>query len=125
MSRSDQHITFQLPRSSLKIAGIAFCAGLLLFLVVWLNARRNTDFYRATPTQPQTDMAEAAPLPEPLPAGAGASDDKSLRGNQRHERPVAQCLPQLEEMRPRFPVAQDHDRSPCCHQKAGQRCRQP
>ena len=38
MPHSDPHITFQLPRSSLKIAGIAFCVGVLLFLVVWLNA---------------------------------------------------------------------------------------
>ena len=95
MSRSDQHITFQLPRSSLKIAGIAFCAGLLLFLVVWLNARRNTDFYRAAPTQPQTDVAEAAPLPEPLPAGAGASDMPDARPEA-----VAEEKPQLVETAP-------------------------
>ncbi len=95
MSRSDQHITFQLPRSSLKIAGIAFCAGLLLFLVVWLNARRNTDFYRADPTQPQTDVAEAAPLPGPLPAGAGASDMPDARPEA-----VAEEKPQLVETAP-------------------------
>ena len=95
MSRSDQHITFQLPRSSLKIAGIAFCAGLLLFLVVWHNARRHTDFYRADPAQAQTDVAEAAPLPEPLPAGTGASDMPDARPEV-----VAEEKPQLVEAAP-------------------------
>jgi len=73
-SRSDQTITFQLPRNALKIAGIAFCGGLLLFAVVWLNARRHNDFYRADPAQPQVQANEAMPLPEPLPAATGASD---------------------------------------------------
>ncbi len=77
--RSDQNITFHLPRSSLKIAGIAFGAGLLLFVVVWLSARRNNDFYRAGPPQPQAESAELAPLPAPLPAGAGASDMPDAR----------------------------------------------
>ena len=87
MPRSEQNITFQLPRSSLKIAGIAFCAGLLLFLVVWLNARRHNDFYRADPAQPQTDVADAAPLPAPLPAGAGASDMPDAHADMAEEKP--------------------------------------
>ena len=87
MPRSEQNITFQLPRSSLKIAGIAFCAGLLLFLVVWLNARRHNDFYRADPAQPQTDVAEAAPLPAPLPASAGASDMPDAHDEPTEEKP--------------------------------------
>ncbi len=78
-SRSDQNITFQLPRNALKIAGIAFCVGLLLFVVVWLNARRHNDFYRADPAQPQVQADEAMPLPEPLPAGSGASDMPDAR----------------------------------------------
>ncbi|KRG39781.1 energy transducer TonB [Stenotrophomonas pictorum JCM 9942] len=86
-SRSGQNVTFQLPRSSLKIAGIAFCAGLLLFFVVWLNARRNNDFYRAGPAQPQTEVAEPAPLPAPLPAGAGASDMPESRPEAAGEAP--------------------------------------
>ena len=51
-SRSDQTITFQLPRNALKIAGLAFCGGLLLFVVVWLNARRHNDAYPVDPAQP-------------------------------------------------------------------------
>ncbi|MQP74903.1 TonB family protein [Stenotrophomonas sp. MYb238] len=78
-SRSDQNITFQLPRNALKIAGIAFGIGLLLFVAVWLNARRHNDFYRADPAQPQVQADEAMPLPEPLPAGTGASDMPDAR----------------------------------------------
>ena len=99
MPHSDPHITFQLPRSSLKIAGIAFCVGVLLFLVVWLNARRHNDFYRADPAQPQADVADIAPLPEPLPAGAGASDMPDARPEA-----VAEEKPQLLETPPPQPL---------------------
>ena len=58
-SRSDQTITFQLPRNALKIAGIAFCGGLLLFVVVWLNARRHNDFYRADPARQEGSSEHA------------------------------------------------------------------
>ncbi|MFA4186695.1 hypothetical protein P2C69_19800, partial [Xanthomonas perforans] len=34
---SDRHIVLRLPRHTLKIAGIAFAAGLLLFLLVWIS----------------------------------------------------------------------------------------
>jgi len=70
------HITLRLPRNTLKIAGIAFGAGLLLFLLVWATSRKN-DFYRAdTAVAPAAQPgAPIAPLPEPLPAGGdGASD---------------------------------------------------
>lgn len=99
MPHSDPHITFQLPRSSLKIAGIAFCVGVLLFLVVWLNARRHNDFYRADPAQPQADVADIAPLPEPLPAGAGASDMPDARPEAGAEE-----KPQLLETPPPQPL---------------------
>ncbi|KRG62936.1 energy transducer TonB [Stenotrophomonas humi] len=87
-SRTDQNITFQLPRNALKIAGIAFGVGLLLFVVVWLNARRNSDFYRAGPAQPQAEVAEITPLPAPLPAGAGASDMPDARPVAVEEAPA-------------------------------------
>ncbi|WP_313319550.1 energy transducer TonB [Stenotrophomonas sp.] len=86
-SRSDQNFTFQLPRSSLKIAGIAFGIGVLLFLAVWLNARRQNEFYRADPAQPQAETADLAPLPAPLPAGAGASDMPDARPESVEEAP--------------------------------------
>jgi len=86
-TRSGQNITFQLPRNALKIAGIAFGVGLLLFLVIWLNARRNNDFYRAGPAEPQAATAEVTPLPAPLPASAGASDMPDARPEVVEEKP--------------------------------------
>ncbi|MBB4595011.1 energy transducer TonB [Xanthomonas cannabis] len=74
---SDRQIVLRLPRHTLKIAGIAFAAGLLLFLLVWATGRKD-DFYKASPTQPSagTPAADDAvqPLPAPLPAQDGASD---------------------------------------------------
>ncbi|WP_313213535.1 energy transducer TonB [Stenotrophomonas acidaminiphila] len=97
-SRSDQTITFQLPRNALKIAGLAFCGGLLLFVVVWLNARRHNDFYRADPAQPQVPASQAMPLPEPLPAATGASDMPDARPEA-----VADEAPQVLETAPAAP----------------------
>ena len=85
--RPTRHITFQLPHRSLQIAGIAFCAGLLLFLVVWLSSRSNNELYRAGPVQADKQVAEVEPLPEPLAAGAGASDMPEARPQTQEEKP--------------------------------------
>ncbi len=73
---SDRQIVLRLPRHTLKIAGIAFVAGVLLFLLVWAAGRKD-DFYKASPAQPaagaQADDS-IQPLPAPLPAQDGASD---------------------------------------------------
>lgn len=78
-SSSGKSITLQIPRNSLKIAGIAFCGGLLLFVVVWL-ASRDKGFYQADPAAktPQ-QVAEVEPLPEPLAAAGGSSDMPDAR----------------------------------------------
>ncbi|MEA9562740.1 MULTISPECIES: TonB family protein [unclassified Xanthomonas] len=74
---SDRQIVLRLPRHTLKIAGIAFGAGLLLFLLVWATGRKD-DFYKASPAQPTAGTPAAddtiQPLPAPLPAQDGASD---------------------------------------------------
>ncbi|KFA13493.1 energy transducer TonB [Xanthomonas vasicola] len=73
---SDRHIVLRLPRHTLKIAGIAFAAGLLLFLLVWATGRKD-DFYKPSPAQPTASAQTEdtiAPLPAPLPAQDGASD---------------------------------------------------
>lgn len=116
-SRSDQNFTFQLPRSSLKIAGIAFGVGVLLFLVVWLNARRNSDFYRADPQQPQAaDSASLAPLPAPLPAGAGASDMPDARPAPAEDKPelveATPAPPQPIAEAPAVPVTDPAQQAP-------------
>lgn len=96
-SSSGKNITFQLPRRSLMIAGIAFGVGVLLFLAVWLG-NRNNDFYKAGPAQTPQAVAEVEPLPEPLPAAAGSSDMPDAK-----PLPVAEEKPQLVETTPAPP----------------------
>ncbi|MEG2805370.1 energy transducer TonB [Stenotrophomonas sp.] len=96
---SRKNITFQLPRRSLLIAGIAFGVGVALFLVVWLNTR-NDDFYKAGPAQTPQQVAEIEPLPEPLPAAAGSSDMPDARAL-----PAGEDKPQLVETAPPAPPA--------------------
>ncbi len=100
--RSGQNSTFQLPNGSLQIAGLAFCAGLLLFFIVWLSTRNNSDFYRASPEQADKQVEALTPLPEPLAAGAGASEMPDARPQSMDEKPqllepaapVPQALPE-------------------------------
>lgn len=98
-SASDQTIVFHLPRKALKIAGIAFGVGVLLFVLVWLGGRKD-DFYRPAPATEQKPLAEEEPLPAPLPASAGASDMPDARPD------AADTAPQLVEEVPPAPVDQ-------------------
>lgn len=79
-SRSSSDFVFRLPRSALKIAGIAFCAGIVLFCLVWLTSRRE-DFYRPQAEDKTEAASDDAPLPAPLAAGDGASDMPAARGD--------------------------------------------
>jgi protein TonB len=56
----------------LKLAALAFAAGLLLFLLVWLKSRHDYDFYKAdgTPAAPGQVDALPAPLPPDLAGNA-------------------------------------------------------
>ena len=66
--------TVHIPRNALKIAGIAFGVGILLFVLVWLTGR-DKQFFRADPAaQTPQETAQVEPLPEPLAAAAGSSD---------------------------------------------------
>ncbi len=99
-STSGKNITFQLPRRSLKIAAIAFGAGVLLFLVVWLSSRKD-GFYKADPAaQTPAQVAEVEPLPEPLAAAAGSSDMPDAKAPPANEE-----KPQLVETAPPPPPA--------------------
>lgn len=77
MPASSEHqyseLTFRLPRRVLRIAGIAFGIGLLLFVIVWWRGR-DQGFFKADATAPGTALSEMEPLPEPLPGSDGASD---------------------------------------------------
>lgn len=69
----DSELTFRLPRRVLRIAGIAFGIGLLLFVIVWWRGR-DQGFFKADTAAPGKALSEMEPLPEPLPGGDGASD---------------------------------------------------
>lgn len=49
----------------LKLAALAFAAGLLLFLLVWFKTRHDYDFYKADGTPAAASQVDA--LPAPLP----------------------------------------------------------
>lgn len=56
----------------LKLAALAFAAGLLLFLLVWFKTRHDYDFYKAdgTPATPGEVDSLPAPLPPDLAGNA-------------------------------------------------------
>ncbi|OAX56347.1 energy transducer TonB [Xanthomonas graminis] len=96
---SNSGIVLRLPRRLIMIVVIAFCAGLMLFLAVWLAGRKDNDFYKPQPAQVQQDAAAIKPLPEPLPAGSGASDMPQAKP------PTAEDAPKLVETAPAPPPA--------------------
>lgn len=72
-SESNSEFVFRLPRRALRIAGIAFGLGLLLFVIVWW-AGRDHAFYKVDPAVEGQASSQLEALPEPLPGSAGASD---------------------------------------------------
>ena len=66
-----------LPPNLLKPLAIAFGAGLLLFLLLWLDQRNDTEFFRAGDAGTAQGSTDA--LPAPLPADV-ASDDGNTSG---------------------------------------------
>jgi len=88
----DNDYTFRLPRSALRIAGLAFGIGLLLFVIVWWMGRDQA-FYKVEPTAPGKPTGQLEALPEPLAGSAGASDMPDAG-------PTATERPQLVEAAP-------------------------
>jgi len=115
------HIVLRLPRNTLKIAGIAFGAGLLLFLLVWATSRKN-DFYRADPAAAPNAQADApiAPLPEPLAAGDGASDMPEAKAP-----PAEETAAKLVETAPPPPPAAPAPATPATPTDAAQAAMAP
>ena len=66
-----------LPPRVLKVLAIAFAIGLALFLLLWVDQRRDNDFFKAS--GPGTSTEEGDALPAPLPADV-ASDEGNASG---------------------------------------------
>ena len=101
----DSELIFRLPRRVLRIAGIAFGIGLLLFVIVWWRGR-DQGFFKADPTAPGKALSEMEPLPEPLPGGEGASDMPAAG------KPSAQRPQLVEAPTPSLPNPIDEDAAP-------------
>ncbi len=84
-SESHSEFVFRLPRRALRIAGMAFGIGLLLFVIVWWMGR-DQGFYKVETDTPGQASGDLRPLPEPLPGGDGASD-MPAPGQPSEERP--------------------------------------
>lgn len=97
--------------TALLVTGGAFALGLLLFLVLWLQQRRDSDFYRA-PVAPTSQAPVFAPLPEPAGASDGASglpepDEDAIAERPRLiERPAPAVVPAHPVPAPSRPVAE-------------------
>ncbi len=87
MSSSDSDFVLRLPRHALRIIGIAFAAGLLLFVLVWLVGRRRDAFYT---TEPAATASASAPAGTDLPvpgadtggaSGMQAPNPNAIAGN--------------------------------------------
>ena len=77
MSETHPLLKSLLSPRNLKLLAVAFGAGLLLFLFLWLDQRNDTDFFKAGGAS--TTPGEDAGLPVPLPADV-ASDDQNASG---------------------------------------------
>lgn len=96
-SSSQSEFVFRLPRRALRVAGIAFAGGLLLFVLVWWLGR-DKGFYKPEPVAADpTSIAEA--LPEPMSTRGGASgmdkpaDVAPTERPQLVQEPVAAPMP--------------------------------
>ena len=67
------------PQLAIRLA-IAFGVGLLLFLLVWLNSRRDYDFYKPDGSQTAAGPTDALPVPLPPDLAGGDSGDGTASG---------------------------------------------
>ncbi|RYZ74064.1 MAG: TonB family protein [Lysobacteraceae bacterium] len=101
----EHEYVFRLPRSAMRIAGIAFGIGLVLFVLVWWTGRDHA-FYKVETTAPGKPLSELEALPEPLAGSQGASDMPDARAPE--ERPqLVEAAPE-----PAMPVPVDEGELP-------------
>ncbi len=99
MSVSDPRRNPLLPHAALKWLGIAFAIGLLLFLMLWLDQRNDTDFFKGGPA---THTGEPANLPAPLPPDLAGSDDNASGLRLPREEPGIAGMPRDAIEQPRI-----------------------
>lgn len=87
------------PRSR-RIVLIGFAAGLAIgligFLLLWLDQRNDSDFFRAAPTAPERPGQVFEPLPAPRPGADGRSVSglsEAAEALARNPPPAAQAAP--------------------------------
>ena len=85
-----------LPPRLVKPLAIAFGAGLLLFLLLWLEQRNDNDFFRAG--NPETAEGTTDALPAPLPADV-ASEDGNASGLRLPDAAQGKAAPANEQAR--------------------------
>lgn len=85
-----------LPPRAVKILAIAFGAGLLLFLLLWLDQRNDTEFFKGG--GPETAAGSTDGLPAPLPADV-ASEDGNASGLRLPDTAKGKPLPATEQPR--------------------------
>lgn len=95
-SRSFDLSSWRPSRTALLIAGAAFAVGLLLFLLLWMDQRDNTDFYRSPVSPPTSAAPTFDPLPAPLPAG----ESGAASGMPGPEDEVFEDRPRIVEQAP-------------------------
>lgn len=106
----ENEVVFRLPRRALRFAAIAFGMGLLLFVIVWWLGRDKA-FYKPEPAQAGKSLDMTDALPEPLPAGEGASDMPDAAPARQDDRPQLVEAPPVAMPEPidetTLPVAPD------------------
>jgi protein TonB len=89
-----------------KLLAIAFGVGLLLFLLLWLDQRNDSDFFKAG-SPGSTDSMDPGRLPAPVPADVASSDDSAasgLRGPAAGTRPARRVDDQPRIIEPAAPA---------------------
>lgn len=96
----------QLSRRSWLIVAVAFAAGLLLFLLLWLDRRNDDDFYRADAPVAGPSGQVFEPLPVPMPADEAGNAPAQGEGDRTPGTVgIDETRPPTPPQAPRAPVA--------------------
>lgn len=91
--RNDARPAWMPSRTALLVAGLAFVAGLLIFVALWLDQRDSNNFYRNLEAPRSIAGQVFDPLPVPLPAGEDTASGMGAPGPLPAEAPPYQGPP--------------------------------